>query len=743
MIARKYITVFICLVCCMQLKAQRKMIGQLIRNLNAITLLQKTDQKKLIDEFLQVSQKGRFGGADDIKLYLEVNSPDADVAEFLRSQKEDGSWPDINYADKSNSSWLPKLHALRFQVMAKSYKTPTSHYYQSKELSAALHRSMNFWFREKLVCPNWWFNDIGIPMYMGPGFLLLKDELSAAEKAGAMRVMNRKVYKATGQNKVWDAGNAIMYALLSDNLPLAISSHDSIVSEIYITTQEGIQPDYSYHQHGPQLQFGNYGLAYISSMAYWAKIFAGTPLAFTDAAMKCLRDYLLRGIQWPVWKGNMDAGACARQVFQHVQKSKPYVLSVAVSNMNGADPVYENQFSRFIEENFLHPEAGNTLTGHKYFWRSEYGIQRTASWYASVRMNSRRTKGVEMTNRENLQGFYAADGVMSILVDGDEYDDIFPFWNWRRLPGLTAQDSVAATVDYSQNRSDFTGGVSDDSAGAEAMILKHDGLTAYKSYFFIDGVITCLGAGISGTNNFPVFTTLNQPLLKGPVTYLGPNNTSEKILGDGTELVTDNIKAVYHNSVGYCLLQPAKLHISNKLQKGNWASIADFYKDIPDSGKVFNLFIEHGYKPEEATYAYCILPGIAKTELSRFARQPFIQVLSNTIQCQAVSDKAGAVCQAVFYAPGSLHVGTHTIYSMNAGLVMIKSFDNGKLKITVADPVQKLDSYMLELSGMYSGRGAAYNAAENKTRIVIPLPHGEGLEGSSVTTEINVQKTAH
>ena len=39
---------------------------------------------------------------------------------------------------------------------------------------------------------------------------------------------------------------------------LATQARDTIASEIYTTTKEGIQPDYSFHQHVPQQQFGNY-----------------------------------------------------------------------------------------------------------------------------------------------------------------------------------------------------------------------------------------------------------------------------------------------------------------------------------------------------------------------------------------------------------------------------------------------------------------------------------------------------
>ncbi|MDP4227637.1 MAG: chondroitinase, partial [Bacteroidota bacterium] len=219
----------------LNLQAQQEVINRLVGNLNEVTLHQKVEREDLVKEFMDISEKGRFGGADDLKLYLEVNSSDSEIKEFMDTQKADGSWPDIDYKDRNNSSWAPKLHAIRFQTMAKSYKTPGSKYYNSKDLSVALHKSMAFWYEKKLVCPNWWYNDIGIPLWMGPGFLLLKDELTPYEKQQALEIMKKRVYGATGQNKVWIAGNMVICALLSDNLTLAVSSRDSIASEIYVT----------------------------------------------------------------------------------------------------------------------------------------------------------------------------------------------------------------------------------------------------------------------------------------------------------------------------------------------------------------------------------------------------------------------------------------------------------------------------------------------------------------------------
>lgn len=60
---------------------------------------------------------------------------------------------------------------------------------------------------------------------------------------------------------------------------------------------------------------------------------------------------------------------------------------------------------------------------------------------ASVKMASDRVVGVEMMNGDNMKGFYMADGATYIYQDGDEYLDIFPLWDWRKLPGVTAFQS--------------------------------------------------------------------------------------------------------------------------------------------------------------------------------------------------------------------------------------------------------------------------------------------------------------
>ena len=61
---------------------------------------------------------------------------------------------------------------------------------------------------------------------------------------------------------------------------------------------------------------------------------------------------------------------------------------------------------------------------------------------ASLKMASDRVMGVETMNGDNMKGYYMADGALYIYKDATEYYDIFPLWDWRKLPGVTCYDDV-------------------------------------------------------------------------------------------------------------------------------------------------------------------------------------------------------------------------------------------------------------------------------------------------------------
>ena len=170
--------------------------------------------------------------------------------------------------------------------------------------------------------------------------------------------------------------------------------------------------------------------------------------------------------------------------------------------MQRVDPGHAGDYKAAIQSS--ETAQGNDFVANKYFWRSDYMVDRRSGFYASVRMGSTRVQGFENGNQENQLGYHTADGVLYLHTQGGEYNEIFPVWDWPKLPGITAaQIRGKIPLSIQRNGSAFAGGVSDGRDGAAAFECMHGGIVAKKSWFFFNGRIACLGAGIASSLDVP------------------------------------------------------------------------------------------------------------------------------------------------------------------------------------------------------------------------------------------------
>ena len=124
-------------------------------------------------------------------------------------------------------------------------------------------RALPHWTQNDYINPNWWYMQIGVPQVMAPILILMGETVPPELKEQTIqRVLGRSKMGMTGQNKVWLAEIAFMKGVLANDPDLMAQAQSQIFSELHVTTQEGVQPDYSFHQHGPQQQWGNYGGAF-------------------------------------------------------------------------------------------------------------------------------------------------------------------------------------------------------------------------------------------------------------------------------------------------------------------------------------------------------------------------------------------------------------------------------------------------------------------------------------------------
>src|SRR5690606_23137259 len=120
-----------------------------------------------------------------------------------------------------------------------------------------------------------------------------------------------------------------------------------------------------------------------------------------------------------------------------------------------------------------------------------------------------------------LKGYNLPLGATNILTSGEEYKNIFPIWDWTRVPGTTAvmNQSAAVLPWYLFGNNEFAGGVSNGQVGAIAYEHSYNGVRAKKAYFFADGAMLCLGAGINAIRTQQVATSVNQCYLEGDITF--------------------------------------------------------------------------------------------------------------------------------------------------------------------------------------------------------------------------------
>ena len=667
------------------------------------------------------------------RLFEELTAaaiPADEVNVIVEQLGPDGTWPDIDYADVSRSHWSPGQHVMRVAHLAAAYRQLLFSAEQGDALERAILTALTFWANRDPQSDNWWFNEIHTPMYIGRILLLMGDTVPRPVWDKAVTIVRRSGFELTGANLTWEAGNLLVLACATRDDDLLAQAAAALTREICVTTEEGIQPDFSFHQHGPQLYMSNYGEVYSADNSRYAVVLAGTRFALSDDKLRALSGLIREGQQWFIWGSQFDYHALGRQIDNPRATWRGRGFAAICRRMATVDTVHAQEYADFAARVTGAQAAGASgPRGNRHFWRSDVMVHRPGRFYASVRMHSTRTFATEVrVNRENLKGYHLADGVCFLMQRGDEYHGIQPVWDWRKLPGATCRDT-AESLPYGPDVSSlgttaFVGGLSDGQVGVAAMDYDKDGVQAHKAWFFLPDGWVALGAGTTGTTDDPVTTSINQCVLKSETQLLRGEEVAPLI---ESRLCSDDLRGVFHDGVGYYLLAPQRTVVQAAPQSGTWTSIEE---RSPNTGvvtqDVFSLWIDHGHRPQGGTYAYRVVPGMVETDFSTYLDVAPVSVLSNSDRVQAVQASAGTLVQAVFYEAERLVVddGLDSSLAIEPDapcLVMVRQAEGG-IVLSVADPTQMVDVLSVCLSGHYEGDDCVYDPVEASTTVTVHLP---------------------
>ena len=285
------------------------------------------------------------------------------------------------------------------------------------------------------------------------------------------------------------------------------------------------------------------------------------------------------------------------------------------------------------------------------------------------------------------------------------------------------------------------GGVTNGDVGAAAFdfISPHDHLEAKKSWFFFQDEYVALGTGIEGEEDQPVVTTINQSWLDGEV--VADTGSESSVLPKGAHDLSD-ARAVWHHDIGYVFPKKTQVHVSNQIQTGSWFEINKQFDSSKEeiSKEVFKLWLPHGERPEDAGYAYMVVPSISQQRMPTSLEDRNVEILANTPEMQAVQHGGLNITQAAFYQPGTLQVADGLRVAADTPcMLMIEMNDGSIARITVSDPSRKLGimrfSVTTKVEKETENFDAQWDPDDEVTEITVELPRGK-YAGESVSLSL-------
>lgn len=478
----------------------------------------------------------------------------------------DGTWPDIDYASRDALDFPPLEHLRRLPSLPPRDRVT----------------ALEAWRRLAPRSENWWYNEIGAPELVGDALLGVADLLDD----GRRRVWGDWLRDAagpvemTGQNLVWAAAVQLRRGLLTGDDTVVRHEVGRMCSVLAPTTGEGVQPDLSFHQHGPQLYSGGYGASLVASLTRWVDLFPAP-------AARAFADFLLDGQQWFAHGDAYDFTSTGRELVRPDAGRTDQLRAAATALARRGHRADELAAcaARLSGD-------GAPLVGTRWFPRSDYLAHRRPGWSFTVRASSTRTVPTETLNGENTLGRHLGDGVTTYRVTGapDAYRAAIPRWDWARLPGTTTEQGrpLLPRPYLERGASDDVHGWTDGTHGVATMRLNGtDRFTdGWKTWFCFPDAVVALGAGLTAPAAGRVLTTVDQRVRTGPVSRSGAEAT--------------------HAGFTYRALH------------GAWEV---------EAGDLLTIWFDHGEAPHDASYAYAVSPVGAN---------PPIEVLVNTPEAQAV-----------------------------------------------------------------------------------------------------------
>lgn len=446
------------------------------------------------------------------------------------------------------------------------------------------------------------------------------------------------------------------------------------------------------------------------------------------------------------------------------------------------------RFHQIMEDSSIKAKNGIEESNHYAFNLMDKTVHLRDSYAFAFSRSSDRISKYEYMSGENLMPWFQGDGAYYLYLSGRDqtkqfganyFATISPY----KLPGTTVPVEVRKTIpdlyggklfyentthplnfyasSTSQNdyvyfpvgTNTFSGGVKLGKYGVSGIQLgdeigykdKQDGLLpedfvvyknaeANKSAFMFDDEIVLLGSGIQDQLDREVISTIDNRMFDVNETSTIAGETYDgRALEDPANGEYD-LKWINFNTdaegtqVGYYFPETASISVNKDTITECLRKIRTSNPDTKVTKNFFTLGLDHGRNPQNASYAYVILPNFDVDKTEQYAKSPSIQVLSNTEEVHAVENKKLGIKGFNFFSDKKKTVSNITSY--NQASILVKN-EGDTITIAVSDPTFKLDKMKLEIEAsnpavVAASEGVKTSVSSKKTLIHIDSTNSNG-----------------
>jgi hyaluronate lyase len=446
------------------------------------------------------------------------------------------------------------------------------------------------------------------------------------------------------------------------------------------------------------------------------------------------------------------------------------------------------EFTNLMNDSEIEAKNAIANENHYAFNLMDKTVHLRDSYAFALARSSDRISKYEYMSGENLMPWFQGDGAYYLYLSGRDQTksfgaNYFAAMDPYKLPGTTVPVEERKTIpelyggklfyentnhplnffasSVSQNdyvyfpvgTNKYSGGVKLGKYGVSGIQLgdeigyrdKQNGLLpedfvayknadANKSAFMFDDEIVLLGSGIKDQLGREVISTIDNRMFASSETssITGETYDHQALTNPANgkyELKWLNFKTTDKASkVGYYFPEASNINVSTNTVTESLKKIRTPNPDTKITENFFTLGLEHGTNPQNAKYAYVILPNFDEEKTEQYSKSPGVNILSNTEDVHAVEHVKLGLKGFNFFGDKKRTVSNVTSY--NPASILVKK-DGDIVTIAVSDPTFSLDKMKLEVelprpAVVEASKGVKASVSSKKTLIHIDSKNSYG-----------------